>query len=45
MDDMGAWIKNDRNYISGGIAYVKEDFFKLMEEMAIPKDEIFLLEI
>lgn len=44
MDDMGSWIKNERNYITGGIAYVTKDFFKLMEEMAIPRDEILLLE-
>ena len=44
MDDMGSWIKEDTHYLSGGIEYVQEDFWKLMEEMCIPKDEVFIME-
>ncbi len=44
MDDMGIWINNDKNYISGGIGYVQEDFWKLMEEIHIDKDKVLLIE-
>ena len=44
MDDCGSCIKNDQNYIYGTIAYVKDDFWKLMEKMDIKKDEIIIIE-
>jgi hypothetical protein len=43
MDDCGSVIKDERNYITGTIAYVIDDFFKLMKEMAISPDEIILI--
>lgn len=44
MDDCGSVIQDERNYIIGKIAYVTDDFFKLIKEMAISKDEIVLIE-
>ena len=44
MDDCGSCIKNDKNYISGTIAYVGDDFWKLMKKININEDQVILIE-